>query len=161
MLLTLPQAAAIPFRELEGFGYEVLLVTNSSRDAWVFPKGAVKRGHTAENTALREAWEEAGIEGRLMVPAVGCFSYVKGNGLAMVETFLMKVEVVHDAWEEQFERKRRWVPAPDVLSVHNRAEAQQVLADGLKLLDRLVHGGRLDLRSTRFVPAMPSDAFGT
>ena len=45
---------------------EVLLVSSSARpDCWIVPGGKVQRGERPEDSAIREAEEEAGAVGRL------------------------------------------------------------------------------------------------
>ena len=63
------QAGAVPFRK-KGSQLEFLLVT-SHRGRWIFPKGIVEPGETAEQTALKEVQEEAGIRGVLLPEPVG------------------------------------------------------------------------------------------
>jgi len=55
--------AAVCYR-IRGNGVEFLLVqTRSGR--WIFPKGGVERGLTYAQSAAREAFEEAGVHGRI------------------------------------------------------------------------------------------------
>src|ERR1700704_398802 len=78
------QAAAIPLR-----GGRICLVTSSSKRGWVIPKGRIERGHTVRGTALKEAWEEAGLTGILEARAVGSYRYEKSGVLHHVTVFLM------------------------------------------------------------------------
>ena len=55
------QACVVPYRR-KGKRLEICLVT-SSAGHWLFPKGFVSTVETIEETALREAYEEAGIRG--------------------------------------------------------------------------------------------------
>jgi len=52
------QAAAIPLKE-----DAVCLITSSNGKRWVVPKGLIDPGHTAGESALVEAWEEADLVG--------------------------------------------------------------------------------------------------
>lgn len=57
------QVAAVCYR-VRGNGIEFLLVqTRGGR--WIFPKGGVERGLTYAQSAAREAFEEAGVHGRI------------------------------------------------------------------------------------------------
>jgi 8-oxo-dGTP pyrophosphatase MutT (NUDIX family) len=54
------QAAVIPVRS-----GRVCLVSSSGGKRWVVPKGHIEPGQAAGETALLEAWEEAGLLGAL------------------------------------------------------------------------------------------------
>src|SRR5262245_17445465 len=62
------QAAAIPIR-----AGQVCMVLSSNGRRWVVPKGCIEPGQTAGETALREAWEEAGLVGALRPEPVGSY----------------------------------------------------------------------------------------
>ena len=53
-------------------GNEVLLVTSRRRGRWIVPKGWPMEGKSFPETALEEAWEEAGVrEGRIKGDMLG------------------------------------------------------------------------------------------
>lgn len=124
----IPQAAAIPIR-----AGRVCLVLSSSGKEWGIPKGNIEPGHTAGETALREAWEEAGLVGVLAPEPAGTFLYEKCGHTCHVTAFLMHVTDAADAWPEQDRRPRRWLrPA---------AAVARVAKPGLrKLLRRVLTG---------------------
>jgi 8-oxo-dGTP pyrophosphatase MutT (NUDIX family) len=67
---------------------QVLLVTSRRNPKkWIFPKGHIERKETAEDAALREAMEEAGVAGKLIGPA-GVLEYGFFGVRARVEYFL-------------------------------------------------------------------------
>ncbi|MBA3443244.1 MAG: NUDIX domain-containing protein, partial [Gemmatimonadales bacterium] len=81
------QSGAIVFR-LDGREPRVLLVTSRrNRRNWIFPKGHIERGETAEVAALREAREEGGVIGKLVGPA-GVLEYGFLGARARVDYFL-------------------------------------------------------------------------
>ena len=51
--------------------------TSRSGKRWVVPKGCMEAGKSAGEIALQEAWEEAGVEGKLCDTCLGVFSYQK------------------------------------------------------------------------------------
>jgi 8-oxo-dGTP pyrophosphatase MutT (NUDIX family) len=57
------QVAAVCYR-WNGHSVEFLLV-NTSSGKWTFPKGRLNPSLSASESALREAWEEAGAKGRI------------------------------------------------------------------------------------------------
>ena len=62
---------------------------------------------------MREAWEEAGIEGEAASPSLGFFGYRKGleGNLAIpcvVEVFALNVARLADSYPEKGQRRRKW-----------------------------------------------------
>jgi phosphohistidine phosphatase len=102
------QAAALPYR-FERQQLQILLVQTRSGNKWTIPKGLIDPGFTAQETALQEAYEEAGIKGMLHPDVIGEFSYSKWQGVCKVQIFLMKVEHELSHWPEKFFRQRKWV----------------------------------------------------
>jgi len=83
---------------------EVLLVTSRSGGDWIAPKGTVEKGESAEEAALREAEEEAGVRGSI-VRHLGRFG--------PSEVYLLRVTSELERWPEQNDRDRRWFPLPE------------------------------------------------
>ncbi|UCF63297.1 MAG: NUDIX hydrolase [bacterium] len=108
MSMIYEQAAALPVR-LVAKNIQILLVQTRSGDKWTIPKGIIDPGFTAQETALAEAYEEAGLKGALHPEIFGTFSYSKWQGTCIVQVFLMKVyqELIH--WPERYFRERKWV----------------------------------------------------
>jgi phosphohistidine phosphatase len=115
---SIPQAAAIPFRRQEGRVEYCLITSSSQSDFWTIPKGTIEVGDTAEITALKEAEEEAGLQGRVVGECLGTFDYQKNGMARTVAVYLMQVDHVMDRWDESHIRKRQWV---------NAAEATRIL----------------------------------
>jgi len=104
------QAAAIPV-----YNGQVCLVTSSNGRRWVIPKGMIEPGQTAGETALQEAWEEAGIAGLLHTEPVGSYLYDKNGGLCHVTVFLMHVTDEADDWPERLSRQRVWLSSEEAV----------------------------------------------
>jgi 8-oxo-dGTP pyrophosphatase MutT (NUDIX family) len=102
--MPVPQAAVIASQD-----GRVCLVLSRSGKRWVTPKGRIEAGQSAGETALQEAWEEAGILGLLERDPVGSYSYQKCGQSYHVTVFLMHVTGVADSWPEKHRRPRRWV----------------------------------------------------
>jgi len=98
------QAGAIPVR-----AGKICLVTSSNGKRWVIPKGVIEPGQTAGETALQEAWEEAGLTGVLQPEPLGSYLYEKWCGICHVTVFLMQVSDEAAAWPEHDLRIRSWV----------------------------------------------------
>ena len=84
---------------------------------WGIPKGFLDPGDTPADAALREAYEEAGLAGRLTGDAIGSYTYRKRGSRYTVAVFLM--EVVHEepTWPEQWLRVRQWFGLEDGMSL--------------------------------------------
>ncbi|HWU55015.1 MAG TPA: NUDIX hydrolase, partial [Rhizomicrobium sp.] len=56
---------------------EILLVTSLSSKRWILPKGWLEPELTPAENAAREAFEEAGVTGRIDPRPVGSYYYLK------------------------------------------------------------------------------------
>lgn len=101
---TVRQAAAIPV--MDG---QICLVTSASGKRWVIPKGCLEPGKTANEIALQEAWEEAGLAGALTREPLGSYLYEKLGNTHHVLVFLMQVHEAADTWPEVGWRQRVWL----------------------------------------------------
>jgi 8-oxo-dGTP pyrophosphatase MutT (NUDIX family) len=106
------QAAAVPYR-WRANGPEVLLVTSRSTHRWVVPKGTIKHGLSACESAAEEAYEEAGVGGHVGPSCIGIYSYVKTQGRrtvrCLVRVYLLRVTASYADWPERGERRREWM----------------------------------------------------
>jgi 8-oxo-dGTP pyrophosphatase MutT (NUDIX family) len=105
------QAAALPVRN-----GKICLVTSSNGKRWVIPKGLIDPGQTAAESALQEAWEEAGLVGLLEQEPLGSFLYEKWCGTCHVVVFLMQVTDVASSWPERELRQRVWLSPAGALA---------------------------------------------
>jgi 8-oxo-dGTP pyrophosphatase MutT (NUDIX family) len=117
----IPQSAAVAI-----YKDRVCLVTTKSGKRWIVPKGHREPGHSARKTAELEAWEEAGIAGKLHEKPLGEFIYEKAGDRFRVKVYAMFVTKVADRWPERKKRKRRWLG--------NRKAKRRVEHPGLRRL---------------------------
>jgi len=122
------QSAVIPHR-FGTDGLEVLLITSRKRKRWVLPKGVVEPGMTPAGSAEKEAFEEAGIEGRVDDRPLGSYQYRKWGGTCTVEVFAMRVTVQSAGWPEADIRTREWVPLADAAGRVDEADLKRMIAD--------------------------------
>ncbi|MEJ1296439.1 MAG: NUDIX domain-containing protein [Candidatus Sedimenticola sp. (ex Thyasira tokunagai)] len=111
------QSSVIPYRISDG-QLEVLIISSSKNKHWVIPKGIADPGHTLQESALKEAWEEAGVEGEVTEEAVGSYSYEKWGATCTVTVYPMAVthQLPEGRWEERH-RGRKWVSAKEAAAL--------------------------------------------
>ena len=109
------QYAALCWRMHRG-AVEVLLVTSRDTGRWVLPKGWPANGLSPADSARREAWEEAGVEGAVGPDALGFYAYDKVMAPdpslpCVVGVFPLRVERLLARFPERKERRRKWFAA--------------------------------------------------
>jgi len=119
------QASAIPYRRDAG-RLEFCLITSVKRGRWGFPKGIIDPGDTAEETALKEAEEEAGLSGRIVSDVVGRYEYHKWGSRLIVGVFLMEVTHTAEQWLEDQIRQRCWCTTDEVRHRVDRPELADI-----------------------------------
>ncbi|HUB11621.1 MAG TPA: NUDIX hydrolase [Acetobacteraceae bacterium] len=108
------QFAALPFR-IAADGLEILLITSRETRRWIIPKGWPIRGLRPRDVAAREAFEEAGLVGKIVGKrSIGSYHYNKRlpdrrDRLCRVKVFLLSVDHQLDEWPEKDQREQRWV----------------------------------------------------
>jgi 8-oxo-dGTP pyrophosphatase MutT (NUDIX family) len=125
------QVAALCWR-LKSSQLQILLVTSRETKRWVTPKGWPMKGLTDWNTAKREAFEEAGVEGRVRKQPVGAFSYGKRkkSGLVkqtQVSVFPLEVIKLTSSWPEKTERERCWFSLEEAATKVQEPELQNII----------------------------------
>ena len=117
-----PQAAAIPIRD--GL---VCLVSSRNGRRWVVPKGMIDPGHTAQEAAAVEAWEEAGVRGILFADTVGQYRYAKAGRDHAVTVFILHVTSEADRWPEMIARQRVWLTPDDAADRLDEPELRDIV----------------------------------
>lgn len=106
------QYGVIPYR-VAADGVRVLLITSRETRRWVIPKGNPMKGCKPHKAAAIEAFEEAGVKGKVDREVLGSFDYDKVVGRksvpCVVSVFPLLVREELDAWLEADQRKRAWV----------------------------------------------------
>jgi 8-oxo-dGTP pyrophosphatase MutT (NUDIX family) len=140
------QLGALPYRYREDGSVELLLVTSRGTGQWIVPKGWPIRGRSHAEAAAQEAYEEAGVRGKLAADEFGHFDHAKSRPLGFLHTrvavFLLEVEQELARWPEKTKRKRRWFTVEEA--------ARAVRAPGLRrLIQRLPEALAADQSSNR------------
>lgn len=129
------QSAVVPVRR-HGGALQVLVVSSSGQKHLVVPKGIHDSGLTAQESAAKEAMEEAGVKGRVLENPIGVYHPIKWEAPCEVTVYPMVVdeEIAVADWEESH-RGRRWVSVEEASSlVHNQDLSAMIAAlpDALK-----------------------------
>ncbi len=116
------QVAALPWRLAPDGGLEFLLVTSRTSKHWLLPKGWPIPGKSGLESALQEAFEEAGIQARGPDAPIGRYAFIKvlHDGTELPCT--MAVYAVGDVeelgeWPERLQRDRMWFTQAEAVSI--------------------------------------------
>ena len=127
-IVLVEQSGVIPYRIMDG-QIEVMLITSSGGKRWVIPKGLIEPDMTPEDSAAKEAWEEAGVLGRVFPDLMGIYEYYKSGCTWQVDVFLLQVETVLENWPEAYKRKRQWVSIPKAIKRVDEPELKLIIGD--------------------------------
>ena len=127
------QACVVPFRR-QGERVEICLITSLEKGLWILPKGIIDPGETREETALKEALEEAGLHGRIVGEPLGKYEDFKWGTVLHVTVLLMEVTQCDDQWPEGDVRQRQWVTAEETASLLAKKELRPIVAEAVHML---------------------------
>jgi 8-oxo-dGTP pyrophosphatase MutT (NUDIX family) len=127
---------------------DVLLITSLNSKRWILPKGWPEPDLSLAETAAHEAFEEAGVIGKVGAQPVGHYHYLKekkdGGGIpCSVEVFVLEVTKQLDDWPEKGAREILWLPADQAPARVAEPGLRQILKDFRKqnLRAKVVHRG--------------------
>ncbi len=102
-----PTAGGIIYRFTKSGNLEVLLIQDS-KDRWTIPKGHIEEGETAQETAIREIGEEAGVHEVEVICWLGKihFRYRRMNTLVLMTT---QIYLVHALGDTNKIKKEEWM----------------------------------------------------
>jgi 8-oxo-dGTP pyrophosphatase MutT (NUDIX family) len=131
------QVAALPLRQKNSGEIEVLLITSRGTGRWVIPKGWTSKRLKDHEAAIREAKQEAGVDGRITTGAIGSYRYVKREiGLDApidVAVYLLAVEKQWKRWPEKRERQRVWLPVDEAAGKVQEPDLSRLILAMLEL----------------------------
>ena len=109
----LQQYGALPF-QVRGGALMVLLVTTRGTGRWIIPKGNPEKNLKPHEVARQEAFEEAGVTGRVHRKRLGTFQFIKGPdqivaALCSVDVYPLAVDREFEDWPEKGMRQRAWM----------------------------------------------------
>ena len=112
---------------------EILMITSRGIGRWIIPKGWPADGKTPTEAALTEAWEEAGVRGKVTGACLGLFSYNKDltrddNLPCVAMVFPVRVKSLANDFPEVGQRKRKWMRPKKAAAAVAEPELAQILA---------------------------------
>ncbi|MEJ6639880.1 MAG: NUDIX hydrolase [Octadecabacter sp.] len=106
------QFAALCYR-IKDDKLQFCIVTSRRSKRWIVPKGWPMHGETPMDAAATEAFEEAGVRGKIYPRPIGVFSYYKVRSQdelpCMAVVYPLMVKKILKRWPEDRERERKWV----------------------------------------------------
>lgn len=129
----LSQNAALCYRVSPKGKVQILLITSRETGRWVLPKGWPMAERSPGDCALTEAFEEAGVFGRLIDQCVGVYSYRKVLGPKLdvpcvVGVYPVAVLGLRDEYPERNQRRRKWFTPTDAAGKVAEPELAALLA---------------------------------
>jgi 8-oxo-dGTP pyrophosphatase MutT (NUDIX family) len=124
----------LPYRFTPFAALEVLIVTTRQSRRWIIPKGWPIKGLTPSKSAAREAFEEAGVRGKIGGRPIGSFKYKKapaeGDAEAQceVKVFPLLAKTQSATWPEFEQRLAQWVDPEKAISLIREQELRSVVA---------------------------------
>lgn len=113
---------------------QVLLITSRGSKRWIIPKGWPMDERTPGQSALIEAWEEAGVIGTADERPLGLYSYEKmlndDIGLPCVAmVYAVRVKSLARDWPERGQRRRSWMGRKKASRLVGEPELARILRD--------------------------------
>jgi 8-oxo-dGTP pyrophosphatase MutT (NUDIX family) len=110
---------------------EVLVLTSRDTGRWVIPKGWPMNGKCSHEVAAREAYEEAGVRGKIESEPLGSYTYPKAlkDGLKVickVQVHVLEVSEIVKNFKEKGERKAEWVSCDEAAARVNEPELRKL-----------------------------------
>lgn len=111
---------------------EILLVTSLNSKRWILPKGWQEAELSPADNAAREAFEEAGVTGKVSAQPVGTYHYLKekkdGTGVpCSVDVYALLVTKQLDDWPEKNVRELAWMPVDQAAAQISEPGVRQIL----------------------------------
>jgi len=105
---------------------EILIITSRETRRFIIPKGWPIKGMNDAEAAAKEAYEEAGITGKVKHKPIGRYSYWKRFArnfeLVPVDVYPLRVKAQLPAWPEQDARQQAWLAPDDAATLIDEPE---------------------------------------
>lgn len=78
---------------------------------------------------MQEAYEEAGIRGKIVSEVLGEFRYHKWGGTCTVRVFLMEIDEILTSWPEVEYRYRIWVGVEEAIQFLKEKKLKRIVKE--------------------------------
>jgi|SRR6056300_1588569 ADP-ribose pyrophosphatase YjhB (NUDIX family) len=120
----------IPF-SIDGDRLAIMFVTSQKRGRWILPKGNLEPKESHKKGCKREAFEEAGLKGKILknfpITAVIDKSSASGIEQTAVTYYPMLVTEQLDEWPEKSKRERHWALLKEAHRVTDRKDFRSLI----------------------------------
>lgn len=128
------QAGAIVVRPGKAAPRVLLVTARRNPRNWIFPKGHIEKGESRKDAAVREAREEAGVDGTVSGSA-GTMAFEFGSNTYRVHYFVILTD---DPGEEREGRRLRWCRYKQALRKLTYTETRDLLEDAWPRIEAAV-----------------------
>ncbi len=111
---------------------KVVVITARGSKRWIIPKGSIEWELSAQESAAKEALEEAGIKGEVLPDEIGTYTYEKLGGSYKVRLYYMEVTKLKDNWDEKHFRKRKLLTPKQAIKKVVPASVSKIMASFFK-----------------------------
>jgi len=129
------QSAAIPYFYQEGKP-KIVLITTHKNKKWIIPKGIIEPVLTPQESAAKEAFEEAGLRGEVNSRLHGTYEYEKWGGTCEVKVYLMEVNEILDEWPEGENRERKFFTPEEAMKNIQQEDLRELIQQAQHYLEK-------------------------
>ena len=122
----LKEIGVIPYMKKNNSLRFVIVTTRGSSDRWIFPKGQPEDDKPDIDVAGNEAFEEAGVIGRVKGKPIKITVKKNGNRISY-KFYPFKVSRICRKWPERKQRRRSFVKGPKALKKIKNKPYEEVL----------------------------------
>jgi 8-oxo-dGTP pyrophosphatase MutT (NUDIX family) len=130
-LSRIAQAGAIAFKVVNRAPFILLVRARKNPEAWIFPKGHIENGETAEDAAARELEEEAGIRGEL-AGLIGSLNFQSGDEMVTVAYYLFRFVAEVPRTED---RETTWCTFDEALRLLSFRDSAELLNKAVPMIE--------------------------
>ncbi len=127
------QYGALGYRYTEAGDIEILLITSRNTKRWIIPKGWPIKGLKPCDSAAQEAFEEAGVRGKVARRPIGRYVYakrLKAGPKAIpceLQVYPLEINKQERRWPEAGQREIKWFRPEQAIAVADERELSDLI----------------------------------